>query len=194
MTDVAIDTLADDPQLLKRLLKNAVARQAATADELHATSRQRDAALVRAVQAESERDALRHQLALKLRSLYGRSSEKIDPRQLELFVTRVERIVHESADEDESVTVPAHALGRAPPSRGGGPRRVRGAAALPLLQPAPPRGPQARPRGDRDHARAGQGRAARPARLPLRLQPGAWPCLGAGDVPPFSVPAAMRVR
>ncbi len=75
---------------------------------LRETLVERDALLARAVGAEAERDALRHELKLRLKALFGRRTEKLDPAQLELFLDHVEAAMDEAAAESEPIRVAGH--------------------------------------------------------------------------------------
>lgn len=101
MTPIDVNTLPDDAEALKALLRKTVV-------ERDAIGAERDALLARAASAESERDALRHELKLRLRALFGPRTEKLDLAQLELFLDRVEAAQKESAAEGEPVRIAAH--------------------------------------------------------------------------------------
>jgi transposase len=101
VTPIDVSTLPDDAATLKTLLQRTIVERDAVVVE-------RDALLARAVQAESERDALRHELTLRLKALYGPRTEKLDPAQLELFIDRVEAARRESAAQSEPIRVEAH--------------------------------------------------------------------------------------
>ncbi len=75
---------------------------------LRETLVERDALLARAVRAEAERDALRHELKLRLKALFGRRTEKLDPAQFELFLDHVEAAMDEAAAESEPIRVAGH--------------------------------------------------------------------------------------
>jgi hypothetical protein len=94
VTTIDVNTLPDDAATLKAFLR--------------ATIIERDALLARAVQAESERDALRHELKLRLKALFGPRTEKLDRAQLELFLDRVEAAQHKAAAESAPIRVAAH--------------------------------------------------------------------------------------
>jgi len=91
---IDVNTLPDDAETLKVLLRTTLV--------------ERDALLTRAVQAESERDALRHELKLRLKALFGPRTEQLDPAQLELFLDGVEAAQEKSASESEPIRIVAH--------------------------------------------------------------------------------------
>lgn len=94
MATIDVQTLPDDATTLKTMLREALV--------------ERDALLARAVRAESKCDALRHELKLRLKAIFGPRTEKLDPAQLELFLDRVEAAQKESAAESEPIRVAAH--------------------------------------------------------------------------------------
>ena len=101
MTTIDIERLPDDTATLKTLLRTTIAERNTIVSE-------RDTLLARAIKAEAERDALRHQLTLRLKALYGPRSEQLDPAQLEFFVERVESAQKEAAAESTPIRVEAH--------------------------------------------------------------------------------------
>ena len=108
MTTIDIDTLPDDAATLRTLLRTTVAERDTVVTERDTVVTERDTLLARAIRAESERDALRHQLKLRLKELYGPRSEKLDPAQLDLFLDRVEAAEQEAVAESTPIRVEAH--------------------------------------------------------------------------------------
>lgn len=115
MKPLSVDALGDDPALLKQLLRDVAAERDAAVLECGLVNKKLDDVLTEVAQLTSERDALRHKLKLRIREIYGPSSEKLTDKQLHLFLSRVEQIQDDAAkqkqqDEQEAqgVKVGAH--------------------------------------------------------------------------------------
>src|SRR5665213_1277108 len=68
---------------------------------------QRDQLLASQVQSDRTIEGLQHQLQQLLRRMYGRSSEKIDPKQMALFEKLLEQLAQSQPIAPEPVTTPA---------------------------------------------------------------------------------------
>jgi len=119
MMTIDVNTLPDDAATLKAMLRTTlIERDTVVVDrdaigaERHALVVERDALLVRAIRAEAERDALRHELKLRLKALFGPRTEKLDRTQMDLFLDRVEAAQQEAAAENTPIRVAAHDRGQ----------------------------------------------------------------------------------
>lgn len=119
MTTIALQNLPDDAATLKTLLceantklhESVLEREALLCEantKLRESLLERESLLARLVQAEFERDALRHELKLRLKAIFGPRTEKLDPAQLDLFLDRVEAARHEAAAESAPIRIAAH--------------------------------------------------------------------------------------
>jgi len=75
--------------------------------------------------------SLRHQVQELLRRVYGRSSEKIDPKQMKLFEEMLDRLLPETAPPPEASPEPSAVQAPQPPASAGGHGRRRLPADLP---------------------------------------------------------------
>jgi transposase len=127
--DAPLPTLPDDVQTLQALLsqqQRAAVERERLLQQRDALLAQRDAQLIEhrltLEQLQRSHEALQHRLDLALRRLYGRLSERLDPRQLLLFgqamqeaAQAMEALAEAQADEPSSpTTTPSKGHGRRP--------------------------------------------------------------------------------